>query len=311
MTAAGGMTAGSLMNAETAPAALLEEPEGAGRPALLRRVVRMRRGAVGVGMFVFILLVIVAGRWVAPYGSTVTGAGPLSATPTGAHLLGTDELGRDIFSRVLSGGTFVLLVPLIANIIATLIGGGLGLWAAYVGGRVDQVISRIFDVMLSLPPILMVLVIIAGLGTSTTVILIAVAFFFIPRGGRVLRGAAQAVVSAEYVAAAEARGERSWSIVWRDVLPNMMSPAIADFALRITYGIIFVATLSFLGLGTQPPKADWGLMVSENRTQLDSNPAAVLGPIAAIAILAISLNLIADAISSQLTGRANDDEVTL
>jgi len=188
MTAAGGVTVESLMNADAAPAALLEEPEGAGRPALLRRVVRMRRGAVGVGMFAFILLVIVAGRWVAPYGSTVTGAGRSAPPPTGAHLLGTDELGRDIFSRVLSGGTFVLLVPLIANIIATLIGGGLGLWAAYVGGRVDQVISRIFDVMLSLPPILMVLVIIAGLGTSTTVILIAVAFFFIPRGGRVLRG---------------------------------------------------------------------------------------------------------------------------
>jgi peptide/nickel transport system permease protein len=281
------------------------------RPSAWRQVLRSRGGRTGVGLLVFVLVVIFAGRLVAPYSPTEIGSGLLGADPSSSHLLGTDALGRDVLSRVLYGGVEVLIVPLLANIIATTIGGALGIWGAYVGGRVDQIIARIFDVLLALPPILMVLVLIAGLGSSTEVILLAVAFFFIPRAGRVLRGAAQAVISEEYVAAAEARGERSWSIVWHDVLPNMLSPAIADFALRTTYGIIFVATLNFLGLGTQPPKADWGLMISENRTLLDTNPLAVMGPIIAIALLAISLNLISDAISSHFAGRAHAEEVTL
>jgi len=292
------------------PAGAEAQPEERRRSAW-RDVLGTRRGKVGLGICAVMVALVFLGPVIAPFSSTQIGTGPVGAGPSGAHLFGTDELGRDVFSRVLAGGTFVLVLPLVANVIASLIGGALGIWGAYEGGRIDTVVTRTFDVLLALPPLLMVLVIIAGLGSSTGVILLAMAFFFIPRAGRVLRGAAQRVVAEDYVAASEAFGERTWAILWRDVLPNMISPAIADFALRTTYGIIFVATLSFLGLGTQPPKADWGLMVAENRSLLTTNPLAVLGPIAAIALLAISINLIADAVSGSLSGARAEGEVLL
>jgi peptide/nickel transport system permease protein len=276
-----------------------------------RRVLATNRGKIGVAICFALILLVIFGRLVAPFSPTEIGTGPVSAGPSGSHLFGTDSLGRDVFSRVLAGGTLVLVLPLVANVVASLIGGFFGIWGAYEGGRVDAIVTRLFDVLLALPPLLMVLVIIAGLGSSTGVILLAMVFFFVPRAGRVLRGAAQAVVSEDYVAASEALGERTRAILWRDIVPNMMSPAIADFALRTTYGIIFVTTLSFLGLGTQPPKADWGLMVSENRSLLTSNPLAVLGPIAAIALLSISINLIADAISGSLGGQGSEEGAML
>jgi peptide/nickel transport system permease protein len=288
----------------------LEQPEPGVRPQLWRRVIGTRRGQVGLLILGVIVVLVFVGQAIAPYGATQIATGGSNTTPSAAHWLGTDELGRDIFSRVLAGGRNVLVIPLIGNLIATLIGGGLGIWGAYRGGRRDAIITRTFDVMLTLPPILLVLVIIAGLGQSAIVIMLSVAFFFTPRAGRVLRGAAQAVIAEDYVAAAEARGERTLAIIWRDVVPNMSSPAIADFSLRITYGIIFVATLSFLGLGTQPPNADWGLMVSENQGLWTVNPMSVLGPIIAIALLAIGFNLIADAVSDEL-GAASAAEVTL
>ena len=268
------------------------------RRSTWREVIALRRGLVGIVICALLVLLVFVGPLIAPFPSTKIGAGPIAAGPSSAHLFGTDKLGRDVFSRVLCGGLSVLVLPLLANLIATLIGGVLGIWGAYAGGRIDTLITRSFDVLLALPPLLMVLVIIAGFGSSSGVILIAMGLFFIPRAGRVLRGAAQRVVTEDYVAASEALGERTSSILWRDILPNMLSPTIADFALRTTYGIIFVATLSFLGLGTQPPKADWGLMVAENRSLLTSNTMAVLGPIFAISLLAIGINLIADAISS-------------
>lgn len=226
---------------------------------------------------------------------------------SGAHPLGTDGLGRDVLSRVLDGGRLVLVVPLLAVVLATVVGGAAGLWGAYARGRVDGVIVRAFDVLLALPPLLMVLVIISGLGSSDPVLVLAIALFFVPRAGRVLRGTAQAIIGNDYVQAAQARGERTSAILAREVLPNMAAPAIADFSLRMTYGVIFVTTLSFLGLGAQPPSSDWGLMVSESRTLLGTQPLAVLAPAIAIALVSVSFNLVADGVSRQLT--RDDDAV--
>jgi peptide/nickel transport system permease protein len=263
-------------------------------------VVGSPEGRIGLVLGVLMLAIIAFGRFVAPYPPDEIGVGLPTTGASADHLLGTDQLGRDVFSRFLSGGDTILLVPLAAVTLAFLAGGGLGMLGAYAGGRVDAVITRTFDLLLTLPPLLLVLVIIAGLGTSNAVLVITVALVFLPRIGRVVRGAAQGVITNDYVAAAQARGERTSAILVREVLPNIAAPAIADYALRITYGVIFVATLNFLGLGAQPPEPDWGLMVAESRGFLSVAPLATLAPAAGIAALSIAFNLVADALTRHI-----------
>ncbi|MDQ3895586.1 MAG: ABC transporter permease [Actinomycetota bacterium] len=289
------------------PSAALEVPrdqaieEEAPPPSLWRTLFTTLEGRFGVALGAVMLLLIAFGRFFTPYNPTEIGTGPAASGPSAAHLLGTDHLGRDVFSRFLTGGNTILLVPLIAVTLAFVAGGGLGMLGGYLRGAPDALITRTFDLLLTLPPLLLVLVIIAGLGTSRLVLVLTVALVFLPRMGRVVRGATQAVVTNDYVAAAQARGERASAIVVREVLPNVAAPAIADFALRITYAIIFVSTLNFLGLGAQPPKPDWGLMVAESRTFIAVAPWATLAPAFGIAALSIAFNFVADALTRHLT----------
>ena len=290
-----------------APGAALEVPreqvveEEAPPPSIWRTLVTSTEGRVGIALGLIMLGLIMFGRFFTPYKPTDIGTGPATSGPSADHLLGTDHLGRDVLSRFLAGGDTILVVPLIAVTLAFVAGGGLGMLGGYLRGWPDALITRTFDLLLTLPPLLLVLVIIAGLGTSRIVLVLTVALVFLPRMGRVVRGATQGVVTNDYVAAAQARGERTSAIVVREVLPNIAAPAIADFALRITYAVIFVSTLNFLGLGTQPPNPDWGLMVAESRTFIAVAPLATLAPAVAIAALSISFNFIADALTRHLT----------
>jgi peptide/nickel transport system permease protein len=277
------------------------EEEGAPPPSAWRTIRGTVEGRVGVIVGLIMLLVIVFGRFFAPYSPTEIGAGLPTQAPSADHYFGTDHLGRDVFSRFLSGGDTIVLVPLAAVILAFVVGGGLGMLGGYLRGRWDTVITRTFDLLLTLPPLLLVLVLIAGLGTSSIVLIVTVGLVFVPRMGRVVRGATQAVVTSDYVAAAQARGENTVSILSREVFPNIAAPTIADFALRITYGVIFVATLNFLGLGAQPPEPDWGLMVADSRAYLSAQPWAAITPMLGIAALSISFNLVADALTRHLT----------
>jgi peptide/nickel transport system permease protein len=277
------------------------EEEGAPPPSAWRTILGTIEGRVGLAVGALMLAVIAFGRFFAPYSSTEIGTGIATQGPSADHYFGTDHLGRDVFSRFLAGGDTIVLVPLAAVGLAFVAGGGLGMLGGYLRGRWDAVITRTFDLLLTLPPLLLVLVLIAGLGTSSIVLIVTVALVFIPRMGRVVRGATQAVVTSDYVAAAQARGERTGAILVREVLPNVAAPSIADFALRITYGVIFVATLNFLGLGAQPPQPDWGLMVADSRAYLAAQPWAALAPALGIAALSISFNLIADALTRHLT----------
>jgi peptide/nickel transport system permease protein len=277
------------------------EEEGAPPPSALRAIIGTNEGRIGLGLGLVMLAVIVFGRFFTPYSPTELGVGPATQTPSADHYFGTDHLGRDVFSRFLTGGDTIVLIPLAAVSLAFIVGGGLGMLGAYLRGRADAFITRTFDLLLTLPPLLLVLVLIAGLGTSSIVLIITVALVFIPRIGRVVRGATQAVVTSDYVAAAQARGERTSAILVREVFPNIAAPAIADFALRITYGVIFVATLNFLGLGAQPPEPDWGLMVADSRGYLAAQPWATLTPALGIAVLSVAFNLIADALTRHLT----------
>jgi peptide/nickel transport system permease protein len=270
------------------------------RQSLLRAVLRTGEGRIGIGLGVFMIGLIVIG---AVFGPTTdyNAAAPGSAS-SAAHWFGTDALGRDVLSRFLHGGTTVLLIPLVAVTFSLIIGGSLGLFGAYWGGWPDVVISKVFDVILTLPPLLIVLVIIGGLGASDTVLIITVALVYAPGMGRVVRGTAQSVIVNPYVLSAQARGERDLSIIFREVLPNVSGPTLAEFGLRLTYGILFVATLSFLGLGVQPPASDWGLMVAENRGLITVAPWGTLLPALGITALAVALNLSADALSRVLAG---------
>jgi peptide/nickel transport system permease protein len=274
-------------------------PLPAGRPSLLRAVLGTIEGRIGVALALALGGLIGIGQAFAP--PTELGAATPALGPSGAHLLGTDALGRDVLSRLLNGGNSVLLIPFLATTASLLIGGGAGLVAAYAGGWWDVATTKLFDLMLTLPPLLIVLVVIAGFGASSTVLIVTVAIVYLPQFGRVIRGATQTVVVNLYVAAAKARGERAFAIVAREIVPNTVAPVIATYALNLTYAILFVAGLSFLGLGVQPPSPDWGLMVAENRTVLAVAPLASLAPAVAITALAVSINLIADAITKHLT----------
>jgi peptide/nickel transport system permease protein len=262
---------------------------------LVGSVLSARIGQIGLAMVGATVVVAFVGPLFAPYPAEQSATGPPASGPSAAHLLGTDALGRDVLSRVLDGGRGLLLAPLIAVTVAYGAAAGLGVAAAYRGGRLDAFVARAFDILLTFPPLLLVLIMIAGLGTSPVVVVATVALAFLPRAGRVCRGAAQAVRVEDYVTAAQARGERDVSVMLREILPNIAAPVLSDFALRITYAIVFVATLNFLGLGAQPPEPDWGLMIAENRGILPVAPLAVLAPAAAIAFLAVGLNLVAEA----------------
>jgi peptide/nickel transport system permease protein len=267
----------------------------------LRVALRTGEGRTGLGLIAAVVVIAVIGPVLAPYSPIATGVGRPLSGPSLAHLLGCDDLGRDVLSRVLTGGGSVLLPPAAGTALAILAGGAVGLVSGYLGGRLDLVVTRVLDVFLAVPPLLTVLVIAAAFGASSTVIVAALAVVSAPKIARVLRGATQNLRTSDFVVAAQARGERLGWILGREFLPNLVPTPVVEVAIRYTFAIIFVATLNFLGLGQQPPSSNWGLMVSEGRNIIVQAPVAVLAPALAIAILVIGVHLFADALARALT----------
>jgi peptide/nickel transport system permease protein len=247
-----------------------------------------------------VLAIIIVGPHVAPYSAYAIAVGPQVAGPSLQHLFGTDELGRDVLSRFLSGGGGVLILPLTAVALSLSAGGLLGMFAAYRGGVIDALATRLFDLILILPPLLLVIVLIAGFGDSPLAQIVSVTVVYIPQFGRVVRGASRSIITADYVAAAVARGEHTFPILIREVVPNIATPLLPEVALRVTYATMFIASLDFLGLGSQPPSSDWGLMVANGQSILTIAPLVSVIPACAIAMLCISYSLIADALSRYL-----------
>jgi peptide/nickel transport system permease protein len=260
-------------------------------------IVGSAEGLIGAGILAAFVIMALFGPNLAHYDPTYIGTGPPDVGPSGSFLLGTDSLGRDVLSRLLYGASSVMLTPLIATLIAFAVGGLTGLVAGYLGGTFDAIVGRAIDILLALPPLLIVLVIIASFGSATGVIIISVAAVYSPRVARILRGATQGVATREYILAAQARGERTLPIVLREVLPNIAPTVLVEFAVRLTYVIIFITTLNFLGLGLHPPSPNWGLMVAQSRPTLLVNPVPTLAPTIAIGALSVSIGLIADAIT--------------
>jgi peptide/nickel transport system permease protein len=248
---------------------------------------------VGFAIIAFFALMAVFGPFIAPYGeSEVVGDVWLSSSEQ--FLLGTDNLGRDILSRLLDGASRTIGVALAASVLSFAIGMSLGFLAAVVGGWTDQVLSRAIDTLMAIPTLIFALVILSVLPPSIVVLILVIAVLDSTRVFRLSRAVAMDVAVMDFVEVARLRGEGLGWVITREVLPNTLPPLIAEFGLRFCFAFLFLSSLSFLGLGIQPPAADWGGMVRDNANAISFGMIVPLIPAAAIAILTIGVNLVVD-----------------
>jgi peptide/nickel transport system permease protein len=245
--------------------------------------------------------------WIAPYSESAILTNESFEAPSAAMWLGSDYLGRDVLSRLIYGARVTLFLALIITFLSFSMGVALGFFAAAFGGRVDMIISRLNDAMLSFPALMLALIVINSLGSSFAVLIVTIAFIDMTRVFRVARILATDIIVMDYVEAAIARGEgKSW-IVWHEVLPNALTPLAAEFGIRFTYAILFVSTLSFLGLGVQPPQSDLGVMVKENMQALLYGAYTTLYPALGIAAIAVSMNIFVDWLLARSGAKLPDD----
>jgi peptide/nickel transport system permease protein len=268
------------------------------RAARAWRTLRSSRAAViGLAIVTVHVLIALLAPLLTSYDPIANDASHALLGPSWGHWAGTDQYGRDVLARVLYGGRYALGVSVAATLVTVALGTVAGCAAALRGGWFDDVLGRVLDAVLSVPSILALLVIVTALGTGPAVIVFAIAVVYVPQVVRVVRGAALAVVPADYVTAARARGESTWSILRREILPNITDVVCVEFAMRASWVVLLISSLSFLGFGADPPTPDWGLMVAENRTAITVVPMASLAPIIALATLVVGLNLAADGLS--------------
>ena len=230
---------------------------------------------------------------IAPFGETeVVGAEYL---PWGApHFLGTDNLGRDMLSRLIYGARNTVGIAFVTTCLAFFLGGLLGLIAAALGGWIDQLLGRIVDALMAIPQLIFALLILTVVGTSVTSLILVIAVLDSTRVFRLARAVAMNIVVMDFVEAAKLRGEGLWWIIRSEVLPNALPPLVAEFGLRFCFVFLFISALSFLGLGLQPPTADWGSMVRDNATLITFGDITPLLPAGAIALLTVGVNFVVD-----------------
>ena len=263
------------------------------------------RTKIGLFMFLALLLIALFGRFVAPYSPTQFVGHPF-ASPSAAAWLGTDFLGRDVLTRVLYGGLSVFVLGITATLIGIVLGVSLGLISGYARRWVDEAVMRMLDVVLAFPSVVLAMLFVSILGPRLWLIVLMVGISHMPRIARVTRAATLELASRDFVRAAEALGVSRRKILLSEVLPNISSPLLVEFGLRLTYSIIMIAALSFLGFGMQPPAADWGLMINENRIAITVQPWAVVAPVLLIAGLTISTNFMADGLARAMMGIDRD-----
>jgi peptide/nickel transport system permease protein len=269
--------------------------------ALLGRALKLWRTRIGLLLIVILVGIALIGPFFAPHPPTDFVGGTYGPRTADARL-GTDYLGQDVLSRFLWGGRSVLWLAFAATLIGLSTGILIGLLAAYSRGLLDDVLMRAMDVILAFPQIVLALVAIATVGPKLWLVVLLVGLTHTPRVARVTRAAALQVVERDFIRSAEAMGDSRLRIMFGDLLPNITSPLLVEAGLRLTYSIGLIAALSFLGFGLQPPAADWGLMINENRQGLTLAPWGVIAPIVALALLTIGTNLVADGLSRALIG---------
>lgn len=274
-------------------------------PSSWRTLRRSLRGAGGVGAVIVVLMTLAAilAPWVSPYDPVTLDPPARLLGPTTEHLLGTDQYGRDTLSRIIYGGRASLSVAAASTLFALLFGGTLGVLAAFYRGLVDGLIMRVTDVLLSFPAILLAIALLAFLGPGFVNLVLAIGLVYLGPFARVARGAVLTVREELFVEASRSLGSRDWRVLLRAVLPAAAAPIIVEVTLRLAYGILAEASLSFLGLGTQPPGASWGLMVAEGRRFLSLSPWATVAPGLAIMLVVLGFNLYGDSLRDALDPR--------
>ena len=248
---------------------------------------------IGIAIVLINLFVALFAPLIAPFDQT-TPVGDAWAEPDAQHWLGLDNLGRDLLSRLIYGARMSIGLSLVITALSFAIGVFIGFSAAVLGGWIDQLLSRLVDLLLSMPTLIFAFVILSVLGSALPVLIVTIAILDSTKVFRLARSVAVSIVSLEFVEAARLRGEGVWWIVTREVLPNAVPPLTAEFGLRFCFTFLFIAALSFLGLGVQPPAADWGSMVKDYRDMINFGSAAPLYPAAAIAILTVGVNFVVD-----------------
>jgi peptide/nickel transport system permease protein len=261
---------------------------------------------IGLVMLLIHLIVAIKGPFWAPYGFSQMGTGiPLSGM-SWAHPFGVDQLGRDVFSRVVHGSHIVILLSLSGTAVGLLVGAVLGLLSGYLGGWFDNLLQRLLEALISIPFLVLALIAIASAGPEFSgnpiLVMLVVALVYAPRIARMARAAAMDIATRDYVTAARLRGENAWSVMRRELLPNATGVLLVEFALRAGYAPVLVGSLGFLGFGLRPPTPEWGLMISENRALIIITPVTVLGPGLALASLVVGLNLFTEGLA-RILGR--------
>jgi peptide/nickel transport system permease protein len=261
---------------------------------------------IGAVILLIHLVVAVTGPFWAPYGYAQMGAGiPLSGM-SWRHPFGRDQLGRDIFSRVIYGGHIVILLSLSGTLLGMLVGTVSGLLSGYLRGWFDEVLQRFIEAIISIPFLVLALIAIAAAGPDWSgnpfLVILVVALVYAPRISRMARTAALDIASRDFVTIARLRGQRAWSVMRREMLPNAMGVLLVEFAVRAGYAPVLIGSLGFLGFGMRPPTPEWGLMMSENRGLLFLSPITVFGPGLMLASLVVGLNLFTEGVA-RIVGR--------
>lgn len=270
-----------------------------------QRLTRNKMAMLGLAILVILALGAIFADVIADYDTKVIAQNISERLqgPSAAHWFGTDEFGRDIFARIPHGSRVSLVVGLISVSVSLILGGSLGAFAGYYGGRVDMIIMRIMDIFLAVPSILLAITIVAALGTNLVNVMLAIGISGIPSFARIVRAAVLSVKDQEFVESARAIGTSNATIIFREILPNCMAPIIVQATLSVASAILSTASLSFIGLGVQPPAPEWGAMLSSGRNFLRDAMHLTLFPGLAIVVTILALNLLGDGLRDALDPR--------
>ncbi len=262
-------------------------------------------GGAIVGMF---LVLAIIGPYITPYPFDKFHFGSRLAPPSADFWWGTDRYGRDIFSRVIHGTSLTVFMAGSGTIIGVSFGLLIGLFSGYVGGWIDEILMRLTDIAMSFPGLLLAMLVVAALGSNEINSVISIGIVFTPKVARVVRSATLGLRHVQFVEAAEVRGESNGYIIFHEILPNIWPPIIVETCIRLSYAVLLVVALSYLGLGAQPPAPDWGLMIAKERAFMVTSPWVVFAPAAAIVSLIIGVNLLGDGMREWLAARKTADE---
>ena len=271
-----------------------------------RRFRKSKTAMLGLCLLIFVLSIAIFADVITPYENAISQSANRLDGPSAAHIFGTDELGRDLFARIVHGSRYSLLIGVSTSVLALAIGGLLGAIAAYYGGWVDNIIMRLTDVVMTVPPILLSLAVVAALGGSLRNLLIAITISCVPSMLRLVRSVVLGVVDEDYIEAARSYGASDMRIILKYVIPNALGPIIVTTTMNVANMILSAAGLSFLSLGVQPPAPEWGALLSDAKTYMFTAPHLLYIPGIFIVIAALSFNLAGDGLRDALDPKLKD-----